>query len=231
MPVALGLTLLLSLAAPGAEADSHRTLAQAIKLFESFDDAKAAAMFHELLRHAPPRAVAGKAHLYLGLIDINGLDVDGAIEEFKAALLVDPTVELVQSGSPKARLAFDEARHALEGQLRSEPARAVAAPPPNPASVSDTVLNPYDEANAKHGASHALGITLGAVGVAALGVGIYGGVDLLEYNSQVGSATRGSVRYSSGLQSAGSQAAFWAVAWIPFVVAGALGVGAGALTW
>jgi hypothetical protein len=225
VPIAVGLTLLLSLTAPNAApVDSRQTLAQAIKLFQNFEDARAEAVFRELLGHTPPRAVAGKAHLYLGLIAINRVDADAAIAEFRRALLSDPTIDLVPGSSPKARLAFDEAR-------RSE----LEAPSPPAQPVSPTVLAPAssaeENATAKRASGHALAITLGALGIVAAGVGVYGGVDLLEYNSQVSSSTKGSVRYSSQLQSAGSQAGFWAVAWIPFVVAGALGIGAGVLTW
>ena len=53
---------------------------------------------------------------------------------------------------------------------------------------------------------------------------------MLDYNSQV-SSTHGGTVFTPQLQSAQSQAGFWAAAWIPFVVAGALGLGAGALTW
>lgn len=233
MPVALGLTALLSLSAPAAAHDSRQSLGQAILLFENFEDAKAEAIFRALLRHSPSRAMAGKAHLYLGLIAMNQLDSDRAMEEFKAALLVEPALDFVRGGSPKARLAFEEARHALEGQLRSSepetPARPAAAPPAAPeAAVSSPAPPPAGAAKPR--SSHALAITLGAVGVVAAGLGIYGGVDVLDYNSQV-SSTHGGTLFTPQLQSAQSQAGFWAVAWIPFAVAGALGLGAGVLTW
>ena len=182
MPVAFGLIALLGLSAPAAAQDSRRSLGQAILLFENFEDAKAEAIFRALLRHAPSRAVAGKAHLYLGLIAMNELDSDRAMEEFKAALLVEPALDFVRGGSPKARLAFEEARHALEGQLRSSepetpPRPALAAPPATvapEAAVSPPVQT--QAAVAVPRSSHALAIALGAVGLVAAGVGIYGGI-------------------------------------------------------
>jgi hypothetical protein len=213
------LTLLLSLAAPRAAGpDPRLALAQAIRLFDNFDDARAAAAFRELLRHPAPRQVAGKAHLYLGLIAINRLDTDRAMEEFKTALLVEPTLDFVSNGSPKARLAFDEARHALERQLHD-------LTPEIPASA----VNEGNPTDATSGSSHALALTLGAVGLVAAGVGIYGGVDLLSYNNSVNAAV--GYKATQFNPSAASQAGFWAAAWIPFVVAGALGLGAVPLTW
>lgn len=222
MPVGLGLTLLLCLAAPqAASPDPRFALARAINLFDNFDDTHAAAAFREVLRHPAPRQVAGKAHLYLGLIAINRLDTDRAMEEFKTALLVEPTLDFVPSGSPKARLAFDEARHALERQLHSTVTEAPAG------AVDDG-----NAAEAKPGSNHALAITLGALGLVAVGVGIYGGANLLSYNNSV-NAVQGykATQYSPQLQSSASQASFWAAAWIPFVIAGAAGLGAVPFTW
>ncbi len=239
MPVAIGLVLLLRLApSQAAPPNPNKQLAQAIALFESFHDAEAATLFREVLRHSPPRLVAGKAHLYLGLNAINRLDTDRAIEEFKAALMIEPTLDFIRGASPKGRLAFEEARHALEGQLRRPEAEAAAAAPPpatHPSSDTEGALDPYAEEKAAPptpGRSHALAIALGAVGIVAAGVGIYGGVDVLEYDNAV-SGTRGfkTTPFTQQLQSSQSQASFWAVAWIPFVVAGALGLGAGAFTW
>ena len=73
------------------------------------------------------------------------------------------------------------------------------------------------------------GLVLGAVGLVAAGVGIYGGVDLLSYNNSVNAAV--GYKATQFNPSAASQAGFWAAAWIPFVVAGALGLGAVPLTW
>ncbi|HUB05838.1 MAG TPA: hypothetical protein VMB50_02495 [Myxococcales bacterium] len=220
----------LALVQPALAAE-RPTLARAIALYENFEDAKATRLLHELLRHAPPRDVAGKAHLYLGLIAINRLDTDTALAEFKAALLIQPTLDLIRGASPKARLAFDEARRSLDRQLQTEAAAPAAAPPPAPQGLIDvTAETPPPAPPPRVGHSHALAITLGAIGLVAAGVGTYGGIDLLTYNSAVNGTAKGTP-YTPALQSARSQAGFWAVAWIPFVVAGALGLGAGVLTW
>ncbi len=238
MPVSVGLALVVILGAPDATHDPGRMLARAVALVQNFDDAKAEPILRELLRHSPSRPVAGRAHLYLGIIAMNAVDTERAMEEFKKALLIEPALDFVRGGSPKARLAFEEARHALEGQLRSEepeaqPPLASRAGLATPASAAP--LDPYAESSIaarEPRSGHALAITLGAVGLVALGVGVYGGVDLLDYNSSVSTANAGTTTpFTSQLQSSRSQAGFWAVAWIPFVVAGALGLGAGALTW
>jgi hypothetical protein len=225
MPTVLGLTLLWSLAAPpAAQPDPRLELEQGIRLFGSFQDSKAAVILQQLLRHDPPRAVAGKAHLYLGLIALNWLDTDRAMAEFKTALLIDPTVDLARNGSPKARLALEEVRHSLEGQLGVPDSQALAPPESAVAAGTPSPTKPLWD--------HPLALTLGGLGLVALGVGVYGGIDLFSYNQSVGQANAGSgTPFTPGLQSARSQASFWAAAWIPFVIAGALGLGASAWTW
>ncbi len=109
-----------------------------------------------------------------------------------------------------------------------EAAPAKAAPEAAPSAAVEASASPAEE-QPHH--SHALAITLGAVGLVAAGVGVYGGVDLVSYNSAVSATHSGTTYFTPQLQSAQSQAAFWAVAWIPFVVAGAVGLGAGAFTW
>ena len=184
-------------------------------------------ILQQLLRCDPPRAVAGKAHLYLGLIALNWLDTDRAMAEFKTALLIDPTVNLARNGSPKARLALEEVRHSLEGQLRAPESQALTSPADAEAALAAGKPSP-----AKPLWDHPLALTLGGLGLVALEVGVYGGIDLIGYNQSVGQANvSGGTPFTPGLQSARSQASFWAAAWIPFVIAGALGLGASAWTW
>src|ERR1700677_4948112 len=64
--------LLLGVAIAGAaRADQAPAVTHAIALYQSFEDAKAARAFRAILAAAPSRAVAAKAHLYLGLIAVN----------------------------------------------------------------------------------------------------------------------------------------------------------------
>ncbi|HUB06165.1 MAG TPA: hypothetical protein VMB50_04150 [Myxococcales bacterium] len=213
------------------QAAAKPSLGRAVAYFNDFDDAHCQAELTALLRHPQPRLVAAKAHLYLALIAMNRADPDGALAEFKKALLIDPAIDVGLEASPKARLAFQEARHELEGQLAGSDV-GVARNPPGPtegapaAAVSEAAPSP------RHGRSHALGITLVSIGAAAAAVAIYGGVALLQYDSYVNgvNAKPGQTAYGAGTPSA-STANGWAIAWIPLAVAGALGIAGGVIAW
>ena len=104
----------LLLAAPAraqpAQARAATQLHDAIQLFNNLEDERAATLLRELLRHAPKAQLAGRAHLYLGLVALNVLDVEGARAEFKRAMAIDPTIELPLDASPKARVVFSQAQ-------------------------------------------------------------------------------------------------------------------------
>ena len=222
--------LWLALAAPAAGKAAPPTLQQAIPLFDNFADAAAEDAFRAILAAKPRRETAARAHLYLGLVAVNQLKIDQALDEFRAALLSDATLDLIRGASPKARLAFAEARRDLEGQL------ATPVPPPEaPAPASTPPVDvPWTEAQEPPPShSHALGITLLAIGAACAGTAIYGGVDLLEYQSQVSTANQSprTVTFDPAVASSRGQANFWAAAWIPFAVVGAAGVAAGIFIW
>jgi hypothetical protein len=244
--------LLLGVAIAGAaRADQAPAVTHAIALYQSFEDAKAARAFRAILAAAPSRAVAAKAHLYLGLIAVNQLDAERAIREFTLALKSDPTVDVGPGSSPKARLTFEEARHELEGQL------AVAAPTPTPTATLNppstptatgtttttatlipaaTTTEPEPAVAAAEPStrwhSHALALVFGGVGLVSGVLAIYGGVQVLNFNSQVSSAnaTPGSVTYPQTLGPQ-SSAQGWAPWVIPLAVLGVLGVAGGCFTW
>ncbi|MHB8417236.1 MAG: tetratricopeptide repeat protein [Myxococcales bacterium] len=248
----MGACLLVAALVTG-QASSRPALARAVAYFNDFDDARAQAELRRLLQHPQPRAVAAKAHLYLGLIAMNRFDTDAALAEFKQALMIDPGIDLVIEASPKARLAFQEARHELEGQLASSEAGlrpaphggARASPPPAAAEAhADELVDPFatkpapaaavsaEAAPATRGRPHALAITLGVVGIAAAALGAYGGVEIMQYDSYVNgvNARPGRTAYGAGTPSA-SAASVWGLAWIPLVAVGAAGIVGGALAW
>src|SRR5450631_1727230 len=136
-----------SVAAPPSALPS---IDHAIQLFDNFDDAGAAAAFREILAANPPTRIAAKAHLYLGLLAFNGHDPDLAQQEFQKAVHADSSVELPE-GSPKARIALEEARSAVLKGLDAERA--------HPPRLATEVGEPSR--------SHLLSLTLGGVAVAA----------------------------------------------------------------
>ncbi len=96
-----------------ASPQDETRLERAIQLFNEFRDEEATVALRELLRHAPRATVAGKAHLYLGLIAFNTLDMDAAHRELEQAILLYPALELPANSSPKARIEFGEIQRRL----------------------------------------------------------------------------------------------------------------------
>jgi hypothetical protein len=256
--------------AAAARAGPPPTLSHAIALYESFEDVKATRVFRAILEGQPSRAVAAQAHLYLGLIAVNQLDVERAIREFKLGLTDDPTLDVGRGTSPKARLTFQEARRELERQLSQTPnasGAALASPPmvlapTSPSQESGSEARPSASENrtvevesaapaavapapeseeqdlklhtaeAPRWHSPALALLFGGVGLASGVLAIYGGVEVVNYNSLVSSANGkpGSVSYP---QTLGPQSAAqgWAPWVIPLAVLGVLGVTGGIFTW
>ncbi len=219
-----------SVPAKGEErSQREEELQRALKLFESFQDEKASAALRELLTRRPPAAVVSKAHLYLGLILFNGNKSEEARDEFKLAMRADPAIELPLGLSPKTRLAFDEARQELSREVSAAP--EPARPPPAPSAATSLTPGVVVQATeAPRRRSHWLTWTLGALGVAAGAVAVYGGVELLNYGSMVksGAAAPGSV---SASQLDATNAPFWSVGWIVAAAVGAAGVTSAGLVW
>lgn len=246
--------LLLAVAIAGAaRADRPPSLAHAIGLYQDFQDARAVRAFRAILAGTPTRAVAAKAHLYLGLIAVNQLDAERAIREFKQALVNDPTVEVGPGTSPKARLTFEEARHELEGQLAvsgegvnhpEAPKTPTSIPTPTQGTTRTTIATPTAAVAAPEPEEEAapqkstrwhsppLALVIGGVGLAAGVLAIYGGVQVANYNSLVSSANAspGSLSYPQTLGPQ-STAQGWAPWVIPLAVLGVLGVAGGCFAW
>src|SRR5580700_9988254 len=110
-PLAAFATLLWG--AAGAAPGPAPTLSAAIEAYEALDDGRAIDAFQRILAENPPREIAGKAHLYLGLLAFNSLHADLAAIEFRKAIETDPAIDLPLYSSPKATLAFAEARRAV----------------------------------------------------------------------------------------------------------------------
>ena len=222
----LQLVLLASAAAPGTEtAKEHFN--RGVAFFRAFDDVNATAKLDAALADAPPGELGAKICVYLGLIAFNAIRPDAARAQFEAALTTNPAIELPLDASPKARILFNEARQRVARRM-AEPA---LQKPPEAAIVPDWQAKPAPAASAEAAPaphSHALSITLGSIGLVAAGVGVFGAVEVAQYNSLVGQVPAGNV-HSSQLTSL--SAGFWAVAWIPFVVLGAGGLTAAGFTW
>jgi tetratricopeptide (TPR) repeat protein len=211
-------------AAPQGEAELER----ALKYYESFQDEKTLAALRELLARHPSAAVAAKAHLYLGLVLFNGSRSEEAREEFKQAMLADAAVELPFNTSPKARLAFGEARRELAREVEASPevapSDALAAAPA--AATSASTLEVSSEAPPRR--SHWLTWTLGGLGVAAGAVAVYGGIEVLNYNSL---ANRSKTPGLDASQFDSTNGDFWRVGWIVAAAVGAAGLTAAVLVW
>jgi tetratricopeptide (TPR) repeat protein len=233
-------TFALTLFFVATTATPASTLQAGIKAYKRLDDDKAIAAFQEVLASNPPSELAARAHLYLGLIAFNAIHPDEAREEFKKALEANSAIEVPKGTSPKAQLAFAEARRALTRELATPDVPAPTAPQANPTPISqqpppDPVVGPplvVAEPPATSSSSHILAFTLGGVAVACAVVAIVGGIQVANYNSLAAQANKdpGSVPGSSLVSSQGS-ANFWRIGWIAFAVAGAGSATAGVLTW
>ncbi len=100
----------LSLAQARAQLDAG------VRAVNNFDDDRAFQILARLVSQGPPSGIAAKAHVYLGMIYFNRLDIDRARAEFRHAVTIDPSMEPPLTMSPKARLAFDEARRSVTAE-------------------------------------------------------------------------------------------------------------------
>jgi tetratricopeptide (TPR) repeat protein len=200
--------------------DSDFELARAIALFENFDDEGATAVLKPILAQQPPNRVAAKVHLYLGLIALNALRTDEARAELKQALVIDPTLELPPVASPKTKTVFGQVRQQVEAEAEAVPNKH-SGPAPSTAVSTD---KPPPEVEPGH--SHWGSWTLGGIAVVAGAAAIYGGVEVVAYNSLIAAATTSPRSYtSSQIASARSIAEVASPGWIV-----AAGVGAACLT-
>jgi hypothetical protein len=223
-----------------AATSPQAALRDAIHLFESFKDDKAAAALRALLAHSPPASVAAKAHIYLALIALNAANSEGARTEFASALQADFLVDLPPGQSPKARLAFGQVRSALMAQDEAGPTS-----PKSPKPADNTALMPafdtvppaatapaaeVERTSPSH--SHVASYVLGAATLVLAGVAIYGGVEVLDFNSTVNagnSAAAGSKpTYSNDAR---GTASFWAIGWPVAAGLAAAGVVGTVLAW
>jgi hypothetical protein len=213
--------VVLTVAAAPAAGTAAQHFDRGVAYFRAFDDGHAQTEFDAVLALDPPGEMAARARVYLGLIAFNAIRPDPAQQQFEAALLENPAVELPADASPKARMSFDEARQRVARRMASGQSKPGTQPPESapPAAV---------EATSSPSHSHALSITLGAIGLVAVGVGVYGAVEVAQYNSLIDQAPQGNVQSS---QLTSLSAGFWAVAWIPFVAVGAAGLTAAGFTW
>lgn len=208
--------VVLTVAAAPAAGTAAQHFERGVAFFRAFDDGHAQTEFDAVLALDPPGELAARARVYLGLISFNAIRPDPAQAQFEAALLENPAVELPADASPKARMSFDEARQRVM--------RRMAAGQSKPGSVPPAAVEVVPQTS--H--SHALSITLGAIGLVAVGVGVYGAAEVAQYNSLISQAPHGNVQSS---QLTSLSAGFWAVAWIPFVAVGAGGLTAAGFTW
>lgn len=159
----LGIVVALS-GSPVTPSASQRALDDAVHLFQSFEDAKAAVALRELLRRSPPQAIAAKAHIYLGMIALNASDEPGAKAEFEKAVATSVLVDMPPGQSPKAQILFAEARRSVAAAPLPAPSQgappAAEGTPPAALTVAETPAP-----------SHVPAYVVGGIGIAALAAG------------------------------------------------------------
>jgi hypothetical protein len=210
-------------------AASPPTLQDAIAAYEQLDDAQAVAAFQQILSSNPPREVEAKIHLYLGLIAFNAFRPGVADQEFKTAIRANSALDVPPHTSPKAALAFAQARDEVTRELAE--VRAPTAPAQTDASPGTLLVAPPAEAGPPTSHSHVLAFVLGGTAVALGVVAAYGGAQVVSYNSLVNTANNSGETQATAVTSAQPAANFWRFAWIGFAAGGAAALAAGVLTW
>lgn len=240
----LASVLALCLAAPPAQPPApgpyaKSLLTEAIGRFNNFDDEGAAPLLKRVLAINPSPEISAKAHLYLGLIDLNAVRLDAARRELRAALEANWLIELPAQSSPKVVHVFADVRQALEEEKRKaqereeREARAPAARPnPEVQQVPLVTVQPAELPGAEPPArSHALALTLGGIGLACGAVAIVGAVEVASFNSYVGTVNSTTTTGSAAAASAQSTAQAWQIVGIVFAAVGVGALGAGVFTW
>jgi tetratricopeptide (TPR) repeat protein len=240
--VLLGTLLALGLGqaspARAAPATPEADLARAIALFQNLD-----AALNKLLDRQPASQIAAKARIYLGLIALNALRTDDARSQFEQALAIDPTVELPRRVSPKTKTVFGQARRKVASDAQSQ-ALAPAAPAPSaplapatpqalvvPVPTQGPAAAPEVTAPVEESHSHWPTWTLAGAAAVAAAFAIYGGVVVLNYNSEASSAAQNPSLTQPQLVSAQSNASAWRVGGIVAAGVGAACAAGAVLTW
>ena len=207
----------------------------AVKLFEAFEDERAAAALRQLLKRAPPGNVVSKAHLYLGLIAFNHFDPDEARIEFRRALEANPANNLPPQASPKARLAFAQVRRDVEAEVETgsrAPNEGTALMPAFESVPATGTTSPQEVEQTAPAHPRVAAYLLGAATLVLAGLAVYGGVEVLNFNSTVNAANSAATgtkpTYSNDAR---GPASFWAVGWPLAAGLGAAGVVGTVLTW
>ena len=217
--------------AKGGSADvSAADLAEGLQKYRQLDYDDAVKILHRVVGRQPPKAVAAKAHVYLGVIALNLSSVDQAKEEFRLALVADATAELPYEASPKARTVFAEAQRDFDAELQARRVSGGVRADVPPAVVPVVVEAAGEPPKASSHPS-ALAVVLGSVGVVAGAVAVYGGIQVLNYNNNVGAGNSNQGTMNMSTLGPRSTAQFWAVSWLIFAGLGAAGLTAAALAW
>ncbi len=161
-----------------ANAEQEAKLLAAIRAANDLNDARARALFDELLASAPPDRIAAKAYLHLGIIDFNALDLTHARDELRRALELDPTIEIPPTTSPKIVITFEELRRKLAQTMR-----ATGATAPAPAAAVSTSFLEVDQ-EPRH--VRVWPWVLGAAAVVAVGVSVLGWVEVANFEQLKG---------------------------------------------
>ncbi len=235
LPLAQVLVALSGAPTAAPPASMEGALDDAVQFFESFEDERAAMKFRALLARSPPGEIAARAHLYLGLIAFDDIKPDLAKVEFRRALEANPAIDVPSKASPKARLAFAAVRHALEVEMEGA-ASAPKSPAAERAPAAATTAPSAETAQESPSHSHTAAYVLGAVTLALAVLAVYGGIQVVNYNSMIGTGNgsgNGVVpTYTSDqIASAHGPASFWAVGWPVAAGLGAAGLTGTVLTW
>lgn len=202
---------------PASSSPSSTPVAQleeAVRSFNNFDDAKAAEQLRMVLAYLPSPDVAAKAHLYLGLIAFNAHELERAQKEFQLAVRLNSSIEL-REGSPKARIALEEARAAVLKELGEQ--RRLFTEDVRPVETPRT---------------HLLALTLGGVALVTAAVAVAGAFEMVSYTSTMNQVANGTLTETADVGIAQqSNAQAWEVATIVCAIVAAAGVTGTVLTW
>ncbi len=218
MGAAPALSLLLLLGQPAAA--EPRAMRHAVELFDKLRFEESATALRGVLRSHPAPAVAAKARLYLGLIDLNLADEVRGRQELRRAIELDPACALPPGVSPKIQELFETMRQqVVQKPAQPPPAQPVESPPaaaapaapeapPAPEATEPAKLPAAETPAEAPTPSHWPAYAVGGGAVALLGVGIVLGVMSNNSLSQGNAAGDAGTAYS--LQQSANSQALWA---------------------
>jgi hypothetical protein len=162
--------------APAHAAEANPHLERGVKLLNDMEDAKALKeLRHALTWPGASSAERAKVHVYIGIAQVNLLNLSAAKKSFRDALALDATAALPALTSPKIKDLFAEVRTELGIKPPPEPtppppetepaSREVVPPPPPPPRPRRSTVN--WPAWVTLGAAVAVGATGLALGVSA----------------------------------------------------------------